>query len=201
MRKEIEKILVDIIKHEMDLPDNYDKTPRGDVIPCVIIYGQNIKLFNTDKLQIAVQTVSCHTFSNRIEYIENPNPNPDLNGKDAFLEVQDINQSRMMQIDAYSRNNDARDRFWEITAALNSTYAQQQMDLYNFKIGTITDCTNISGIDGGSDINRFTTTFNVLVHHQKIKPVDYYDKFETTLTGEHGQIADIKFPGNRTITN
>lgn len=194
MRKSIEKILVDIIKHELDLPDNYGKTERGDIIPSVIIYAQNIKLFNTDKLQITVQTVSCHTFSNRTEYKENPNPDPDLNGTDAFLEVQDINQSRMIQIDAYSRNNEARDRFWEITAALNSTYAQQQMDLYNFKMGIITDCTNISGIDGGSDINRFTTTFNVLVHHQKIKPVDYYNKFETTINGEHGQIADVEFP-------
>lgn len=185
MRKSIEKILVDIIKHELELPDNYSRTPRGDIIPSVMIYAQNIKLFNTDKLQITVQTVSSRTFSNRTEYKENPNP-VDPDGKDLFLEIQDVNQSRMIQIDAYSRNNAARDRFWEITAALNSTYAQQQMDLYNFKIGTITDCVNISGLDGGSDINRFTTTFNVLVHHQKIKPVNYYDKFPLTAETESG---------------
>lgn len=192
MRKEIEKILIDIIKHEMNLPDNYGKTTRGDVIPCVMIYAQNIKLFNTNKLQITVKTVSAHDFSNRTEYIENPDPDPALDGKDAFLEVQDINQSRMMQIDIYSRNNEARERFWEVSAALNSTYAKQQMDLYNFKLGTIGNAVNLSGIDGGSDINRFTITFNALIHFQKTKPVDYYDKFEATIDNEHGRITDIK---------
>ena len=66
MRKEVEKVLVDIIQHELNLPENYGRTPRGDVIPCVIIYSQNIKLFNTDKIQITVKSVSTRDFSNRI---------------------------------------------------------------------------------------------------------------------------------------
>lgn len=191
MQKSVEKILVDIIKHELELPDNYGRTPRGDVIPSVIIYAQNIKLFQTNKLQITVKTVSEQIYSNRTEFIENPNP-VDPDGKDAFLEVQDVNEGRMMQIDVYSRNNEARERHHEVTIALNSVYAQQQMDLYNFKIGTISNSVNISGIDGGSDINRFTTTFNVIIHHQKIKPVDYYNKFETTMDSEQGQFADFE---------
>lgn len=191
MRKEVEKVLVDIIQHELNLPENYGRTPRGDVIPCVIIYSQNIKLFNTDKIQITVKSVSTRDFSNRTTYIENPNPNPDLKGKDAFLEVQDINQSCMMQIDIYSRNNEARQRFHEVAMALNSTYSQQQMDLYNFKLGTIGNAVNISGLDGGSDINRFTYTFNAIIHFQKIKPIDYYNQFETTLDNEQGRITDF----------
>jgi hypothetical protein len=67
MDKSIEKILVDIITHELDLPETYGTTDRGDVIPCVFIYSQNIKLFNTDKLQICVRTVSSRTWSNRNE--------------------------------------------------------------------------------------------------------------------------------------
>ncbi len=189
MRKEIEKIFVDIIKHELDLPDNYGFTKKEDVIPSVIIYGQNIKLFNTDKLQITVKTVSCRDYSNRTEYKANPNPK-DPDGKDAFLEVQDINQSRMMQIDIYSRNNDARERFWEVSAALNSVYCQQQQDLYNFKIGTITNSINLSGLDGGSDINRFTISFNVLVHYQKSKPIDYYNQFPLSVETEKKKILE-----------
>lgn len=180
MQKEIEKILVDIIQKEMNLPDNYGKI-HGDIVPSVTIYAQNIKLFNTDKIQITIKTLTAHDYSNRIEYIENPNQDPDLDGKDAFLEVQDINQSRMIQIDVYSRNNEARQRFHEVAMALNSTYARQQMDLYNFKLGTIGNAVNISGIDGGSDINRFTYTFNVIIHFQKSKPIDYYNQFPTTL--------------------
>lgn len=196
MKKSIEKILVDIIKHELKLPENYGSTPRGDVIPSAIIYAQNIKLFNTDKIQITVKTVSEQIYSNRTEFKENPNP-VDSDGKDAFLEVQDLNESRMMQIDIYSRNNEARERHHEVTMALNSVYAQQQMDLYNFKIGTITSSVNISGIDGGSDINRFTTTFNVLIHHQKSKPVDYFDKFPLSAETENGKI----FESNNIIEN
>ena len=97
----------------------------------------------------------------------------------------------MMQVDCYSRDNSARDRFWEVTAALKSTYAQQQMDLYNFKLATITRSNNISGIDGGSDINRYSITFNALTHEQKITNINYYDKFRMTAESESGQFADI----------
>lgn len=183
MQKSIEKILVDIIKHELNLPDNYGKTSNGDVIPSVIIYAQNIKLFNTDKMQITVRTVNQRVWSNR-------NETKEING--VYTEVQDVNESRMMQIDVYSRNNDARDRFWEVSTALRSVYAEQQMDLYNFKIGTITNSQNISGIDGGSDINRFAITFNVLTHKQKIKNIDYYDKFQVTADDESGQFVNIR---------
>ena len=183
MKKDIEKILVDILTHELELPEHYGKNSRGDVIPCIIIYAQNIKLFNTDKLQITVRTVSAHDYSNRIEYIPN--------AEGGLTEVQDINQSRMMQIDVYSRNNEARERFWEVSAALTSTYAQQQMDLYNFKLGKITNDINLSGLGGGSDINRYTLTFNVLVHYQKSKPIDYYDKFQIDSYTEQGKFSQI----------
>ena len=185
MNKSIEKILVDIITHELNLPANYGTTTNGDVIPSVVIYNQNIKLFNTDKMQITVKTVNVGTWSNRSEFVQNQ--------KGEYTEVQDVNLQRMMQIDCYSRNNDARDRFWEITAALKSTYAQQQMDLYNFKIGTITTTTNISGVDGGSDINRYSITFNVLTHEQKITVIDYYDKFKATFDNEQGQFAEVNY--------
>lgn len=192
MQRSIEKILVDIIKHELNLPDNYGTTSKGDVIPSVIIYGQNIKLFNTDKMQITVRTVSQKVWSNRSEFKEIPVSKDQT----AFTEIQDINESRMMQVDVYSRNNDARERFWEVSMALKSTYAQQQMDLYNFKIGTMTNSQNTSGLDGGSDINRFTITFNVLTHQQKSKPVDYYDKFTATFNNEQGQFAQVKEPAD-----
>ncbi|MBQ2284237.1 MAG: hypothetical protein II244_01080 [Clostridia bacterium] len=183
MRKSVEKILVDIVKTCLNLPDTYGKTSKEDVIPSVIIYAQNIKLFNTNKLQVVIRCLSAVPYSNRSEFVTNQDG--------SYTEIQDLNLQRVMQIDCYSRNNDARDRFWEITAALNSTYAQQQMDLYNFKIGKITQTNNISGIDGGSDINRYSITFNVLSHEQKITNIDYYDKFRMTANDENGQFADI----------
>lgn len=183
MQKSIEKILVDIIKHELNLPDTYGTTSRGDVIPTVIIYAQNIKLFNTDKLQITVKSVNIDTWSNRSEFVTNQDG--------TYSEIQDLNLQYMMQVDCYSRNNDAKNRFWEVITALKSTYAQQQMDIYNFKIGTIARTNNISGIDGGSDINRYTITFNILTHEQKITNVNYYDKFRLTANDEDGQFINI----------
>ena len=187
MQKSIEKIIVDIIQHELNLPDNYGETSNGDVIPCVIIYSQNIKLFNTNKLQITVKTVSQNIYSNRSEFKQIEQADESGN---AFIEIQDINERRMMQIDVYSRNNDARERFWEIQMALNSVYAQQQMDLYNFKIATISSAQNISGIDGGSDINRFAITFNVISHQHKEHYIDYYDKFSANYYNEKGKFAE-----------
>lgn len=196
MNKDIEAILVDIIQTELNLPDDYGTTDRGDLIPCVTIYAQNIKLFNTDRIQITIKTLTARDYSNRIEYIENPKPEaPD--GSDAFLEVQDINQGRMMQIDVYSRNNEARQRFWEVSAALKSTYAAQMQDLYSFKIGTITNDINLSGLDGGSDINRYTLTFEVLVHYQKSKAIDYYDKFQVDTYTEQGKVSEINIIGEQ----
>lgn len=186
MRKSIEKIIVDIIKHELDLPSNYGFTSNGDEIPSVIVYSQNIKLFNTDKLQVTVRTVSQQIWSNRNQTKQN--------GQGVFQEIQDINESRMMQVDVYSRNNDARDRFWEVQTALNSVYAQQMMDLYNFKLSNISNAQNISGIDGSADINRFSITFTALTHQQKIKTIDYYDKFYATYNNEEGQFAGDTIP-------
>ena len=182
MRKSIEKILVDIIKHELNLPNNYGQTSNNDIIPSVIIQSQNIKLFNTDKLQIVVRNINTSVYSNRSEFVSTNNK---------FAEVQDLNLQKMMQIDCYSRNNDARDRYWEVIAALRSNYAQQQMDIYNFKLGTIAQANNISGIDGASDINRYSITLNALTHEQKTTNIDYYDKFRATIDDERGRIADI----------
>lgn len=178
MNKSIEKILVDIIKHELKLPDNYGKTSRGDVIPSVIIYAQNIKLFNTDRLQITVRTGNFKTFANISEVREIENK---------FYEIQNLNQSCIVQIDCYSKNNEAVSRHWEIITAMNSVYAQQQMDLYNFKLGIIGNTVNNSGIDGGSDINRYTITYNALIHNQKNTEIEYYDKFGMTSETEQGK--------------
>lgn len=187
MQKPIEQIIVDIIKHELNLPDNYGKTQVGngryDIVPSVIVYAQNIKLFNTERLQITVKTISSKTYANR-------NETKEIDG--VFCEVQDLNQSRMIQVDIYSRNSEAIERYWEVITSLNSVYAQQQMDKYHFKMGTMTNDVNLSGIEGGSEINRYTVTFNVITHEQKIKQIDYYDKFRTQMYDEIGQFADIK---------
>lgn len=171
MKKEIEKIFVDLITQSLNLPLNYGLDKDGNQIPCVIIKSQNLKLFNTPKLQITVSTVSNNVYSNRKEYFEQDG---------SYYERLMLNEQRLMQIDIYSRNNEARERFWEVQSALTSTLSEQLQDLYQFRIAKISNSTNLSGLDGGSDINRYTIRFNCLTWQEKINEVDYYSTFRTT---------------------
>lgn len=168
MKKEIEKIFVELIKHELDLPDSYGTDKEGNEIPTVLIKGQNIKLFNTPKLQITVSTLTSNVFSNRTYQKE-------INNQ--YIEETYLNERRTMQIDVYSRNNEARQRFPEVQAALHSNYAEQLQGKYQFQIGKISSAQNTSGLDGGSDINRFTIRFDCLCWYKKTKQIDYYDTF------------------------
>lgn len=174
---EIEKILVNLITDYMDLPANYGTDSAGNEIPCVCIANQNIKLFNTTHLQITVQTLSNQLYSNRRYYFTEQ----DENQQNHFYERVCINEQKQMQIDCYSRNNEARQRYNEVQMALNSTKAEELQDKYQFKIGIISNVNNLSGMDGGSEINRFTIRFNCLVGSEKVKEINYYDTFRTTV--------------------
>ena len=176
---EIEKIFVNLLKNYLDLPDNYGFDSQGNEIPTVIIRGQNIKLFNTDKLQITISTISSNVFANRKEYKDVTITNDDETTTDELHEVVYMNDKRIMQIDIYSRNNEARQRLSEVQMALTSTLAEQLQDEYQFRIGKISNATNLSGLDGGSDVNRYTIRFNCLNWYTKEKVVQFYDKFRT----------------------
>lgn len=189
MKIEIEKIIVELIQKSLNLPDNWGYDNQGNAIPCVLIKSQNIKLFNTPRIQITVSTLSNQIFSNRKEEVQIL----DEAGQEQYVERIDLNEHRLMQIDVYSRNNEARQRYWEIQACLSSTLAEQLQEKYCFRIGKISRSVNLSGLDGGSDINRYTIRFDCLSWSQKITPIDYFDKFETTVnTEKQGEIIDIK---------
>lgn len=197
MNKEIEKIFVDLIQTSLGLPNDYGEDPNGNVIPCVTIKSQNLKLFNTTKLQITVSTLQNQIFSNRKEYREEV-----VNDVTKYYEDIYINENRTMQIDIYSRNNDARIRFPEVQACLNSTYAEQLQDKYQFRIGVISNAVNLSGLDGGSDINRFTIRFQCLTWNKYTKEVDYYNSFRTQARNTNENIfADFTIENNEIISN
>lgn len=177
MLVEIEKIIVELLKDYLELPDNYGLDSQGNQIPSIIIKGQNIKLFNTDKMQITVSTLSSDVFSNRKEYKTVTIVNEDETTTEELHEIVYMNDRRMMQVDIYSRNNEARQRLAEVQMALTSTRAEQLQDQYQFKIGKISRANNLTGLDGGSDVNRYTIRFNCLCWYELEKNIDYYDKF------------------------
>ena len=187
MQVPIEQIIVKLIKDYMGLPDNYGTDANGNIIPCVSIASQNIKLFNTPNLQVTVKTISNQLYSNRKEYF---NVTEVVNEQETskLCERINLNEQRVMQIDAYSRNNDALLRFNEVQASLTSTLAEQLEDEYQFKIGKISQSYNLSGLDGGSDINRFTIRFNCVSWQEYVKDVQYYDSFSVTEQDTYNKI-------------
>lgn len=197
MQKQIEKIIVDLIQKELDLPNNWGKDAQGNEIPCVMIKSQNIKLFNTPNIQITICTLRNRIFSNRREYRQEVIEDVTKYYEDIYL-----NEDRTMQIDIYSKNNDARDRFPEVQASLNSSYAEQLQDKYQFRIAKISDAVNLSGLDGGSDINRFTIRFQCLSWNKYTKEVDYYESFRTQARNTNNNIfADFTIKNNQVIDN
>lgn len=182
MQKEIEKIFVDLIQRSLNLPSNYGTDEQGNVIPCVSIKAQNIKLFNTPHLQITVSTAQSNVYANRKEYFEETIKDPDTEEETTkYYERLMLNDQRVMQIDVYSRNNEARERFPEVQVSLTSTLAEQLADEYQFRISKISNMFNLSGLDGGSDINRYTIRFNCLSWFEKINQIDYYETFPATV--------------------
>lgn len=194
---EVEKIFVDLITKELNLPANWGVDGQGNQIPCVMIKSQNIKLFNTPNIQITVSTLRNRIFSNRLEHREEV-----VEDVTKYYEDIYINEDRTMQIDIYSKNNDARERYPEVQACLGSTYAEQLQEKYQFKIGKISDAVNLSGLDGGSEINRYTIRFQCLTWNKYTKEVDYYQSFRTQARNKNNNIfADFTIENNQITDN
>ena len=197
MQKEVEKIFVDLIQKSLNLPNNWGYTDEGNEIPCVMIKNQNIKLFNTPNIQITVSTLQNQLYSNRCEYREEK-----INDVVKYYEDVYINENRTMQFDIYSKNNDARIRYPEVQACLGNTYAEYLQDKYHFRIGKISEAVNLSGLDGGSDINRYTIRFQCITWNKYTKEVDYYETFRTQARNTNTNIfADFTIHDNQITQN
>ena len=197
MQKEVEKIFVDLIQKSLDLPNNWGLDNEGNEIPCIMIKSQNVKLFNTPNIQITISTLRNRIYSNRVEYRQEV-----INDVTKYYEDVYLNEDRTMQIDIYSQNNDARIRYPEVQACLGNTYALQLQDKYQFRIGKISDAVNLSGLDGGSDINRFTIRFQCITWDKYTKEVDYYQSFRTQARNTNPNIfADFTIENNQIIEN
>lgn len=110
-------------------------------------------------------------YSNNTKYVDT---------EDGMNEVQSINMAEDILISLISQNTEARDRAHEVNMALNSFYSQQIQEFNHFHISTINNIEDNSFIEATSNLNRFDVECRVLRGYEKIKPVDYYDKFPNT---------------------
>lgn len=175
------KIFQKLFLKELNLPESYGRDKFGFVIPSVYLISPSANLGDTDKLQIGIQSIGSNCISNQTNYatIEN-----------VYTEVSELVIDDIIQIDIMSRNNEARDRRFEIIAALNSTYSKQLQEEYCFKIFQIPERMSYTGLlETSAYIYRYTLTINCQYLKRYTKPVDYYNKFNIEVNKD-----DLKHP-------
>lgn len=164
MSKEPIKVLVELLLAELELKPEQ-----------VTLYNQEFPIPPDDRLYINLGILGTRTFGSRNKYEKDP-------VTDELREVQGTNRQEMISLLAYSKSSAARERNWEIPLVFTSTLAEQLMEKHAFKIGRVSaNMQDVSEGEGAARINRYSFTFLVLAAYQKIKNVEYFDKFAQPL--------------------
>lgn len=157
------QLMLDIIAAEMNLP-----------VDQLWLRNQNKKIPNDDKLYIVAGIVDSQPYSN----------STDFEGTgDTYTETQTLVVKENIQIDVFSKGLVAAQRAWEVLAAMHSLFSQQMQESNNFKIFRLpTSFSDISSVEGGSQINRYTMIVVAHVWYRKTKALSqiggsYYDDF------------------------
>lgn len=172
MKKQIEEYIVSIITNQLGLDTNH----------CWIA-SQN------RKIPAQAQELFCVVGSSFFKPISSKSRfNTETN-----TEIQEVYGRADIQIDLFSRNNDARIRRDEVLMALNSFYSANVQDEGCFRIFELpTFWHNTSYLEGSSSINRFTLIVPTMVWKTKEIVFDYYDKFRAEVSNENGIIANLQ---------
>ena len=154
---QVEEYIVDIIRTEMGLSRQN-----------VWIHSQNRKIPpQSTELYVTVGCVDFLPISSKSQF--------DPTGNE---EVQTVYGRASVQIDILSRSLEARQRRAELLMALNSFYSKEVQETHQFRIFELPqNFLNTSGLEGGSDINRFSLIIRAMISEDKVKDSAYYDKF------------------------
>lgn len=97
----------------------------------------------------------------------------------SLQEVQTVAMMHEIVIEALSFNEEARVRKEEIIMALNSVRSQNECGRYFMKINNLPQSfVAAPTLEETKQLNKFRIAFALNALHQKIKTVDYYDKFD-----------------------
>ena len=168
-------VIKQILDSEMNMPANR-----------VWAYNQNNDIPQDGNLFIVLHFGKRDVIANSSKYKYK------ANGAD---EIQSTNVREDIMISLLSKNNDARDRAHEVLMALNSFYSQRLQAKNKMHISTTGDIYDASLLEGASRINRFDVKIKVFKSYEKMKAVDYYDKFsfETWVGNQGGNIQKDTF--------
>ncbi len=152
-------LFCDILQNQMNLPNGR-------------VWIWNSKIFEPidDNLFIILSIASTKIISNSNV------PTPTDIG---MSETQSASCAALIDIDIKSRNTSAMDRKEEIVLAVQSVYAEQQMEANNFSIlrNTTDGFRDLSGLDGSAIPYRFRASFKIFYATYKITQIEYFDTF------------------------
>lgn len=168
-------IIKQIIDEEMNMPKNR-----------VWAYNANVDLPKDNRLFIVLSYGMRRPISNTIKY---------KTTKNGMEEIQSMNVCEDVIISLLSKNTEARDRAHEIHMAMNSTFARNLQMKEHIHISILGDVWDASFLEATSRINRFDAKIRVFRSYDKVKAVDYYDKFkfETWINHQDEEVIKNKF--------
>ncbi len=150
-------VIKQILVNEMELPKKR-----------IWAYNADVDIPKDSKLFIILSFGQRSPYSNNIRYQDTV---------DGLNEIQTMNVSEEIIISLLSKSTEARDRAYEVQMALNSTFSQQLQAKNRLFISRTGDVHDSSFLEATSRINRFDVKCEVLKSYDKIKSVEYYDKF------------------------
>lgn len=138
----------------------------------VSIYNQKRRLEPKSGLYLDVACVGFQPFG-VVSRPRNDPADPDM------IEAQSVSQQEVVQVDIFSRNEQARLRRVEVIFALTGVAAQQASEQYGLRIGRIPPSfVDASQGEGAARLNRYALTFNVLRTYFMERRAPTFSKFQ-----------------------
>jgi hypothetical protein len=154
-------VLCDLIQSQMALEKGV-----------VSIYNQKRILTPRSGLYIDVAIIGDRPFAANSKPVNDP-ALPDV------TEVQTVAQQEILQIDIFSKNDQARLRRIEVLFALTGVAAQQACERHSMKIARLpARFVDLSQGEGPARLNRYAITFNVLRGYQLTRAVETFSDWQ-----------------------
>lgn len=135
----------------------------------VYLWDQKINIPTDSRLYVAVGVVNSQPFGSTKAYIGTD---------DVFTAVQSVNVLDTVSIDILSRGPAARDNKELVLLALNSPYAESQMELNSFFVAPQSmNFVNLSEVDGAAIPYRYNITVNLQYFVTLSTNSSYYGSF------------------------
>lgn len=153
-------VLQDIISYSLEIPKER-----------VFAYNNDLDLPKDSGVFVVMSFMSRIPYSNNIEY---------QGTVEDLKEIQTMNVAEDILISIASRNIDAREKAHEIFMAFNNTYAIYMQEKNKMAISTTGDIMDSSFLEETARLNRFDIKCRVLRGYDKVRSIDFYDKFPRT---------------------